>query len=295
MSTAETWTINRLLTWTADYFKKQQIEQPRLEAEVLLGYALGCPRIALYTRFEEIVNDEQRGKFREFVKNRVAGMPVAYIAGKKEFYSLNFSVTRDTLIPRPETEHLVTAVIDALKSAPAAELTAADVGTGSGAIAITIAKYAPKCQVTAIDASAAAAKVAEQNARDLGVAERVQVRVGDLLSGIDAKQKFRAIAANLPYVSQAEFEQLDKSVKDFEPESALVGGVTGTEIIARLIPQAADHLQPGGLLALEVSPMIADRVATLLNQHGGFEPAAIIKDLAGHKRVVTAKRSSMVD
>lgn len=291
MSTAETWTINRLLTWTADYFKKQQIEQPRLEAEVLLGYALGCPRISLYTRFEEIVNDEQRGKFREFVKNRVAGMPVAYISGKKEFYSLNFTVTRDTLIPRPETEHLVLAVLDALKSAsPATELTVADVGTGSGAIAITVAKYAPNCRVTAIDASAAAARVAEQNARDLGVAERVRVLVGDLLSGVAANQKFHAIAANLPYVSQAEYEQLDKSVKDFEPESALVGGATGTEIIARLIPHAADHLQPGGLLALEVSPMIADRVATLLNQHGQFEPATIIKDLAGHKRVVCAKR-----
>ncbi len=292
MSTAETWTINRLLTWTADYFKKQSLEQPRLEAEVLLGYALGCPRIALYTRFEEIVGDEQRAKFREFVKNRVAGMPVAYIVGKKEFYSLNFTVTRDTLIPRPETEHLVAAVIDALKAAPpGTELTVADVGTGSGAIAISVAKYAAKSQVTAIDASAAATKVAEQNARELGVADRVQVRVGDLLSGVDMGQKFRAIAANLPYVSQAEFEQLDKSVKEFEPESALVGGETGIEIIARLIPQAADHLQAGGLLALEVSPMIADRVATLLNQHGQFEPAAIIKDLAGHKRVVTAKRS----
>lgn len=290
MSTAETWTINRLLTWTADYFKKQQIDQPRLEAEVLLGYALGCPRIALYTRFEEVVSDENRAKFRDFVKNRVAGMPVAYIAGKKEFYSLNFTVTRDTLIPRPETEHLVTAILDALKALPAgAEQQVADVGTGSGAIAIAVAKYAPKCRVTAIDASAGAAKVAEQNAKDLGVAERVKVVVGDLLSTIEADRKFAAIAANLPYVSQAEFEQLDKSVKDFEPASALVGGPAGTEIIARLIPQAAAHLISGGLLGLEVSPMIADQVATLLNHDGHFEPAAIIKDLAGHKRVVAAR------
>jgi release factor glutamine methyltransferase len=291
MSTTETWTINRLLTWTADYFKKQQIEQPRLEAEVLLGYALGCPRIALYTRYEEVVSDEIRAKFREFVKNRVAGMPVAYIAGKKEFYSLNFSVTRDTLIPRPETEHLVTAVLDALKALPAGtEQHVADVGTGSGAIAIAVAKYAPKCQVTAIDASAAAAKVAEQNAKELGVAERVKVVVGDLLSGIAADRKFAAVAANLPYVSQAEYEQLDKSVKDFEPASALVSGPAGTELIAKLIPQAAEHLVAGGLLALEVSPMIADQVATLLNQDGQFEPATIAKDLAGHKRVVAARR-----
>jgi release factor glutamine methyltransferase len=291
MSTAETWTINRLLTWTADYFKKQQLEQPRLEAEVLLAHALGCQRIQLYTRFDEIVSDDIRGKFREFVKNRVAGMPVAYIVGRKEFYSLNFHVTRDTLIPRPETEHVVLAVVDALKAAKAeGSLLVADVGTGSGAIAIAVAKQLKNCQVTAIDASAAAAEVARQNASELGVAECVTVVVGDLLTGVDAKTKFSAIAANLPYVSQSEFEQLDQSVKDFEPESALVAGPTGAEVIARLIPQAAERLVPGGLLALEVSPMIADRVATLLNTNGNFEAAGITKDLAGHKRVVTAKR-----
>ena len=291
MSNAETWTINRLLTWTADYFKKQQLESPRLEAEVLLGYALGCPRIALYTRFEEVVSDDNRAKFREFVKNRVAGMPVAYIVGKKEFYSLNFSVTRDTLIPRPETEHLVTAILDSLKTWPAGQaLQVADVGTGSGAIAITIAKYEKNCQVTAIDASAGAAKVAAQNAKDLGVAERVHVVGGDLLSGVELGKKFHAIAANLPYISHAEFEELDKTVKDFEPKTALVSGPTGTELIAKLIPQAAAHLHAGGLLALEVSPMIADKVGGLLNADGNYEPAAMIKDLAGHKRVVTAMR-----
>lgn len=291
MSTAETWTINRLLTWTADYFKKQQLEQPRLEAEVLLAHALGCQRIQLYTRFDEIVSDEVRGQFREFVKNRVAGMPVAYIVERKEFYSLNFHVTRDTLIPRPETEHLVMAVLDALKLVPAESAPqVADVGTGSGAIAIAVAKHAKNCQVLAIDASQGAAEVARRNAAELGVADRVKVVVGDLLSGVDPHTKFHAISANLPYVSDAEFEQLDKTVRDFEPKSALVSGPTGTELIAKLIPQAAAHLHPGGLLALEVSPMIADQVATLMNNDGHFEPAVIIKDLAGHKRVVTGRR-----
>jgi release factor glutamine methyltransferase len=289
--TAETWTINRLLVWTADYFKKQGLEQPRLEAEVLLGHALGCPRIQLYTRFEEIVSDDNRARFREFVKQRVAGMPVAYIVGRKEFYSLNFTVTRDTLIPRPETEHLVMAVLDALKTAPAgAPQFVADVGTGSGAIAIAVAKWAPQYQVIAIDQSAAAAEVAKKNAQDLGVADRVDVVVGDLLSGVAADQKLTALAANLPYVSQAEFEQLDKTVKDFEPASALVAGQTGTEVIAKFIPQAAEHLISGGLLALEVSPMIAGQVAALLDSDGRFQPATITKDLAGHQRVVAAKR-----
>jgi len=291
MSTAETWTINRLLAWTADYFKKQQLEQPRLEAEVLLSHALGCPRIALYTRFEEVVGDDSRAKFRELVKNRVAGMPVAYIVGKKEFYSLNFTVTRDTLIPRPETEHLVTAVLDALKTWPAGEaLQVADVGTGSGAIAIAVAKYAPQAQVTAIDASASAVVVAQRNVQDLRVADRVRVTGGDLLTNISGDTKFHAIAANLPYVSQAEYEALDKSVKDFEPATALIAGPTGTETIARLLPQAAAHLHAGGLLALEVSPMIADQVASLVNSQGSFSPALITKDLAGHKRIVSAKR-----
>ena len=291
MSTAETWTINRLLTWTADYFKKQQLEQPRLEAEVLLAHALGCQRIQLYTRFDEIVSDDLRGKFREFVKNRVAGMPVAYIVGRKEFYSLNFHVTRDTLIPRPETEHLVLAVVDALKIASAdGLLQVADVGTGSGAIAISVAKQAKNSQVLAFDASQAAADVAQKNAAELGVADRVKVVHGDLLSGVDPQKKFHAVAANLPYVSDAEFTELDKTVKDFEPKSALVSGPTGTELIAKLIPQAAAYLHAGGLLALEVSPMIADKVAALVNADSNYEPAAIIKDLAGHKRVVTAKR-----
>jgi release factor glutamine methyltransferase len=288
---SETWTINRLLVWTADYFKKQELEQPRLEAEVLLGHALGCPRIQLYTRFEEIVSDEQRAKFREFVKQRVAGMPVAYIVGRKEFYSLNFTVTRDTLIPRPETEHLVIAVLDALKTVPAGvSQSIADVGTGSGAVAITIAKRAPQSQVLAIDASAAAADVARRNAKELGVSERVEVVEGDLLSGVSPDRKFAAIAANLPYVSQAEFEQLDKSVKDFEPTTALVAGPSGTEVIARLIPQAAEHLVAGGLLALEVSPMIAEKVASLTSADGNFQPPTITKDLAGHQRIVAARR-----
>lgn len=290
MSTAETWTINRLLTWTADYFKKQQLEQPRLEAEVLLAHALGCQRIQLYTRFDEIVSDDIRGKFREFVKNRVAGMPVAYIVGRKEFYSLNFHVTRDTLIPRPETEHLVLAVLDALKAAGVDSPHVADVGTGSGAIAIAVAKQAKNCQVLAIDASQGAAEVARRNATELGVADRVKVVLGNLLSGIEPQRRFHAVAANLPYVSEAEFADLDKTVKDFEPKTALVSGPTGTELITQLIPQAAAHLHPGGLLALEVSPMIADQVAGLVNTNGNYEPAAIIKDLAGHKRVVTAKR-----
>jgi len=288
---SETWTINRLLVWTTDYFKKQGLEQPRLEAEVLLGHALGCPRIQLYTRFEEIVSDDNRAKFREFVKQRVAGMPVAYIVGRKEFYSLNFSVTRDTLIPRPETEHVVMAVLDVIKTAPTGSpLLVADVGTGSGAIAIAVARWAPQYQVLAIDKSPAAADVAKKNAQDLGVGDRVEVIVGDLLSGVSTDKKFTAIAANLPYVSQAEFEQLDKTVKDFEPISALVAGPTGTELIAKLIPQAAEHLISGGLLALEISPMIAGQVAALVDSDGRFQPATITKDLAGQQRLVAAKR-----
>jgi release factor glutamine methyltransferase len=292
MSTDEVWTINRLLTWTADYFKKQQIEQPRLEAEVLLGHALGCERIQLYTRFGEIVPDDQRVRFREFVKQRVSGMPVAYVVGKKEFYSLPLSVTRDTLIPRPETEHLVIAVLDAIKATPqAAPHQVVDVGTGSGAVALAVAKHAKTAHVLAIDQSPGALEVARQNAASLGLSQ-VQFAPGDLLSGVEAKPRFFAVAANLPYVSESEFAQLDKSVKDFEPTSALVSGPEGTELIARLIPQAAERLVPGGLLALELSPMIAARVMDLVNADGRFEPAAVIKDLAGHQRIVTARRKA---
>jgi release factor glutamine methyltransferase len=308
---SETWTVLRLLTWTTEYLKSHGSENPRLDAEVLLAHARGCERIMLYTAFDEVVSDDVRTQFRELVKRRAEGVPVAYLVGKREFYSLNFRVTADVLIPRPETEFVVVAALEVLKSSkfriqgsklaeenaaqtlnfePGTLNWIADVGTGSGAIAVSIAKHAPSCHIVATDISPAALAIAKENARAHGVADRIEFLEGDLLSLLPAEPRFAVIASNPPYIAESELATLAPSVRDHEPRHALIAGPTGTEIIERLVPQAADRLLPGGGLILEISPQIASRVTALFAADGRFEPATITKDLAGLARVVKARR-----
>ena len=295
---SETWTVLRLLTWTTEYLQKHGSESPRLEAEVLLASAKGCERIMLYAAFDEVVSDELRAKFRDLVKRRAEGTPVAYLVGKKEFYSLPLRVTPDVLIPRPETESVVVAVLDALKGSgfgvqgSGEAVAVADVGTGSGAIAIAVAKHAPNARIMAIDLSRPALEVARANAAQLGVADRIEFVEGDLLSSLPAEPRFAVIASNPPYVSEAEYEQLAPQVKNHEPRQALVAGPTGTEVIQRLIPQAAERLVSGGWMIVELSPMIASRVVELIAADGRYEPATLIKDLAGLARVVKTRRKA---
>jgi release factor glutamine methyltransferase len=312
---SESWTVLRLLTWTTDFLKQRGSESPRLDAEVLLAAAKGCERIMLYTAFDEVVSEEIRTKFRELVKRRADGVPVAYLVGSREFYSLRLRVTPDVLIPRPETEFVVIAALDHLKKAggqrpgdggqePGDKTTThhspltthshrvADVGTGSGAIAVAIAKHAPHCRVTAIDVSPAALAVARENAAAHQVAERLEFIEGDLLAPLPKEPRFAVIASNPPYVTDSEYAALVPQVKDHEPKLALVSGSQGTEVIERLLPQAAERLLPGGLLVIEVSPMIAPRVVELFAANGRFDPATIVKDLAQQARVVHAKRKS---
>ncbi|MCU0880379.1 MAG: peptide chain release factor N(5)-glutamine methyltransferase, partial [Pirellulaceae bacterium] len=244
MSQAESWTVLRLLTWTTSFLKERGSENPRLDAEVLLAHARQCERIMLYAAFDEVVADDVRTAFRELVKRRAAGEPVAYLVGQREFYSLRLKVTPDVLIPRPETEFVVVAALDALKKIgpKSGGLRVADVGTGSGAIAVAVAKHAPLCRVVAVDISPEALLVARENAVTHGVADRIEFFEGDLLAGIPAERKFAVIASNPPYVSAGELAELAPDVKDHEPHLALLGGPTGTEIIERLIPQAAERL-----------------------------------------------------
>jgi release factor glutamine methyltransferase len=292
---SESWTVLRLLTWTTEFLKERGSESPRLDAEVLLAASKSCERIMLYTAFDEVVSDDVRGKFRELVKRRAEGVPVAYLVGQREFYSLRLKVTPDVLIPRPETEFVVIAALDHLKSQGSrarGQFRAADVGTGSGAIAIAVAKHAPTCRVTAIDTSPAALAVARENAAKHQVADRIDILQGDLLLATPAEPQYAVIASNPPYVSDDEYAALAPQVKDHEPKLALVAGPAGTEVIARLIPQAAERLLPGGVLVIEVSPMIAPRVVELFAADGRYEPATIVKDLAQQARVVQAIRKA---
>jgi release factor glutamine methyltransferase len=290
MATSDTWTIGRLLTWTTDYLKQHGSDSPRLDAEVLLATARNCPRIALYTAFDEVASDEIRTAFRELVKRRAEGMPVAYLVGKREFFSLSFRVTPDVLIPRPETETLVSRMIDVANVINEKEISLADVGTGSGIIAITAAKHLTSSSVTAIDVSPAALAVTKQNAADHGVAERIDFIESDLFAAVPPERTYDIIASNPPYVGEAEFATLALSIKDFEPRTALVAGPQGTEVIERLVSQAAERLKPDGWLLLEVSPMIELAVRELISASGRFELHSTLKDPAGLPRVMQAKR-----
>lgn len=285
------WTIGRLLAWTTDYLKQHGSESPRLEAEVLLAAARKCQRIELYTAFEDPASEELRTSFRALVKQRAEGKPVAYLVGHREFYSLKFRVTPEVLIPRPETEFLVVRMLDLVKERPAGSTPAqvADVGTGSGIIAVCAAKHGG-CQVTAIDLSPQALEVARGNAQSSGVADRITFVESDLFSALPPEQKFDIIASNPPYISDAELAELPRDVKDFEPRLALSGGERGTSVIERLIPQAAERLVPGGWLLIEISPMIDAAVKELLSSSGAFDVGATVKDLAGLARVVQAQR-----
>lgn len=289
-TSSEEWTIGRLLTWTADYLKKQGADSPRLDAEVLLAHARGCKRLDLYTAFGDMADDSLRTAFRELVRRRAQGTPVAYLVGHREFYSLSFQVTPAVLIPRPETEFVVIEALDRLKQGSATDPRVVDVGTGSGAIAVSIAKHAPQAQVTAVDVSESALEVAGRNVAAHGLAERVELVLGDLLSSLPPDRKFEMIVSNPPYVTEAEYGSLAKDVKDYEPRLALVGGPEGTEIIERLVQQAAERLEVGGWLIMEISPMIVDKVKAIVERESRLQFSGVTKDLAGFPRVVIAQR-----
>jgi release factor glutamine methyltransferase len=293
MST-EPWTIGRLLQWTAGYLKDHGADSPRLDAEVLLAHVVGCERIALYTRFGEEPDEAMRAAYRDLVKQRAAGKPVAYLVGKREFYSLSFAVSPDTLIPRPETEFVVIGLLDAAKTQPPAVradgLEIADIGTGSGILAVTAAKKLATARVTAVDISPGALKVAAANAAAHGVSERVEFVESDLFAKVDPKRKFDFIVSNPPYITTAEMAELSRDVADFEPHGALEAGPRGTEVIERLLPQAADRLVAGGRLFIELSPQIHDAVQKLIAADNRFDPQPTIEDHGHRPRVVHARR-----
>ncbi|GAB5403533.1 MAG: peptide chain release factor N(5)-glutamine methyltransferase [Aureliella sp.] len=290
MSTTETWTVGKLLTWTTDYLKNHGSDSPRLDAEVLLAEARSCKRIELYTAFEDEPADDIKAAFRDLVRRRSEGTPVAYLVGHKEFYSLDFEVTDATLIPRPETEDLV---IKALDFAPemhkqhGRNLRIIDVGTGTGCIAIAIAKHFDAADVVAVDVSDAALEVARRNAEKHEVADRIDFQQSDLLSSVAGDEPFDLILSNPPYVSEAEYEELPKTVKEFEPRSALVGGHAGYELITQLIAQADQRLISTGVMIIEMSPMLIEKQADFVPEHWSSE---IVKDLAGLERLLILKK-----
>lgn len=288
----DAWTVGRLLGWTTDWLGSRGSESPRLDAEVLLAHVRGCPRILLYTAFDQVVSDQERGRFRELVKRRGGGEPVAYLVGSKEFFSLDFLVSPAVLVPRPETEGLVVRVLDLCKERPANQPLPRiiDVGTGSGAIAVTLAKQLSAAEIVATDISAAALAVALANAARHGVEERVTFAECDLLECPAAAGPWDIIVSNPPYVREDEFASLPDAVRLHEPRQALVGGETGVEVIRRLVSQGADRLAAGGWLLIEIGPSTAAAAREVIAAVAGLEPGPTLNDLAGLPRIVQARR-----
>ena len=229
----EAWTIGRLLSWTTDYLKRKGSESPRLDAEVMLSHALVRQRVELYTHFNDEVAELARKRFRELVLKRAGGSPVAYLVGRKEFFSLSFTVTPDVLIPRPESEFVVMEYLAVTRGLGAPRCV--DVGTGSGCLAIASVRQQPLAQFVAIDISERALAVAKANAAELGVGGRIDFRLGDGLEPLGGEGAFDAIIANPPYIASDEIDQLEAGVKDYEPRLALDGGPDGLAMVARLI------------------------------------------------------------
>jgi release factor glutamine methyltransferase len=291
MSTAEAdaqvWTVARLLGWTRDYLQRSGIESSRLCAEILLAHAMGCERIRLYTRHEEVPDEAVLARFRTLVKQAAGGRPIAYLTGTKEFFSLPFQVTTDVLIPRPETEILVERTIDLVRKSP--ELHAIlDLGTGSGCIAVSLARHLPAVALHASDISEAALAVARRNAERHGVGGRIEFRAGDLLAPWSSAGPFDVIVCNPPYVATGGSAPIAKNVRDFEPQVALFAGPEGLDVIRRVVQEAPAALRPGGHLLMEIGFDQAAAVRDLLAQ-AGWQDIVTYRDGGGHERVVQAR------
>ena len=281
--------LNLLLENMADRLSAAGVDAPRLDAELLLAFAAGVTREGLYTK-SIIVDGELRERYAALIGLRVSRMPLAYIIGRREFYSLEFEVSPEVLIPRPETETLVTAALEELTARPTANVI--DLGTGSGAIALAIAVNATHARVTATDISAQALEIAAQNARRLGVHARVDFRRADCWDILDADralERYDLVVANPPYIREDEINALAPEVRDFEPRIALAGGTDGLDFYRRIAAGACEHLAAEGVAIVEVGAGQASDVAAIFRA-AGFSDIAIVDDLAGIPRVVKARR-----
>ena len=304
------WTILATLRWTADYFRTKGVSEARASAEILLAHTLGVSRLDLYLRYDQPLNPEELARFKALMVRRREGEPVAYLTGHREFWSLDIRVTPAVLIPRPETETLVAAALEAAKSSGQVEacpypehhpktqnlkpktspLWGAEVGVGSGAVVIALAKELPRMAWVGLDRSGAALAVARDNARRHAVLDRVHFLQADLLAALKPTAAFALLVANLPYVPRAEWEQLPREIKAFEPPGALLGGEDGLDLIRPLIRQAQQYVKGGGWVLLEVGDQQAPQVAALVEETGAYDRIETIKDFNGMERVVRARR-----
>ena len=281
------WTILKILKWTTDFLDRCGAESPRASAEVLLAHALGIRRIDLYLRFDQPLNAEELTCFRQFVKRRSKGEPVAYILGCKEFWSLDFKVNQDVLIPRPETEVLVEAAIHCLRQGNfGPNPNVLELGTGSGIISVAMAHDYPDAGYVASDLSIKAVLMARENASYHLTQGKIAFFAGRWLEAIrKPRGGFALVVSNPPYICNAEIDQLAREIRYYEPKLALAGGSDGLRDIGHLISRAPDYLSPAGWLLIEIGYDQKSAVESLAAESGAYSSIDYKKDYGGHDRV----------
>ena len=284
------WTVLKTITWAREYLQGKGVSEPRLSSELLLGSVVGLDRLGLFLQFDRPLNPLELADFKALLLRRMQNEPVAYILGRKEFWSLSFAVNPSVLIPRPETELLVEEALALLQSDPSLKNTI-ELGTGSGAIIISLAKTLLTTPVepgfmAATDRSWSALKTAEANARQHQVRQAVSFLQGNWLTSFaPQKKKIHLVISNPPYLTREEIRQLEPGIKNYEPLKALDGGTDGMTAIRELLDQARTILQPGGWVLLEIGETQGPPVLELARRNG-FDPAIIRRDYAGKDRVL---------
>jgi release factor glutamine methyltransferase len=271
-----------------DVLAERGFDNARLEGELLLAGILGIRRLDLYLQHDRPVEAGELVDFREAVRRRLRHEPLQYILGQAHFRELVLRVDRRVLVPRPETEVLVEEVLRWARAAQTAELEALDVGTGAGAIALSLVREHAFRRVVATDTAAGALAVARENAALLGLAERVEFRAGSLWTPLGEGERFDVVVSNPPYIGEQERSTLPLEVVDWEPPEALFAPAAGLAVLCALVDGAAPHLRAGGLLALEVGWQQAGEVAERIRRRGAYGEPRIVQDLAGRPRVVLA-------
>jgi release factor glutamine methyltransferase len=285
---ATTWTVKALSDWTTKFLAGKGLETPLKDARALLAFVLNCKPIDVVVRGDDEPTDAEKAQYRELIKRRADGCPTAYLTGRRDFYMLTFEVNSAVLIPRPDTETLVVATLDALKGVAAP--TVLDLGTGSGCVAVSLAHAMKAATLTAVDISPAALATAKRNADTHGVADRLAFLEGDLFGPLPPAAAFDAIVSNPPYIAPAEFPGLATEVRDYEPRLALDGGPDGLAFYRRITLDASRFLKPGGSLLVEIGSTQADAVTGLFRT-AGFTDVTVTRDGSALPRVVSGRRT----
>jgi len=289
------WTVRRVLEWMQGFFARKAVDSPRLSAELLVAHVLLIPRIKIYTDYQRILSDKELATLRDLVGRAGEHEPIAYLTGRAQFFNLDLSVTRDTLIPRPDTETLVENVLQLSRQHPGFEAPRLlDLCTGSGCIALAILSRAKSATAVATDVSAAALGVARANAEHLKLTDRITFLEGDLYQALAHTvhgQPFDLILSNPPYIPTNQIDQLDRNVRDYEPRLALDGGLDGLTLVRKVLAGAGERLTSIGRVFIEIAFDQGPAALQAAQEAPGLTDPRILKDHAGHERVLTAKRA----